>query len=207
MLRFGIISEIDSAKGVARVKFEEDDIVSDWLRISVPNASTNKDESWYDVNEPVWCMMDEHAETGVIGGSYYHEGNQPPIGDKDTRGITFSDGTKVSYNRSSHELMIDCVGDVIIRCKNATVQAESTVKVDVPSAQFTGNVQVDGTVTANGMTSNGNVQANGDIESSGAMKAGGQVEALSGTPGVVRLTTHNHPTAPTGPVSPPTPGT
>lgn len=179
---------MDSAKGVARVKFEEDDIVSDWLRISVPNASTNKDESWYDVNEPVWCMMDEHAETGVIGGSYYHEGNQPPIGDKDTRGITFSDGTKVTYNRSSHELTIDCIGDVIINCKNATVTADTLVKVDCPSSQFTGDVQVDGNISVSGnASSDGDMTVQGGIHATGAIESNTQVKV-----GLINLTTHKH---------------
>lgn len=201
MLRFGIISELDPVKGVARVKFEEDDIVSDWLRISVPNTIKNKDEIPYDVNEPVWCIMDEHAETGVIAGSYYTDVNKPLVGDKDTRSVTFSDGTKVQYNRSTGKMLIDCVGSVTVRCVNAVVQADDAVQVDTPTATFTGDVVVEGEVSANGMTSSGDIEANGN------MKAQGQVEALSGTPAVVRLSTHNHPTAPTGPVSPPTPGT
>ena len=35
MLKFGIISNIDLAKGLAKVFFEEDGIDSDWLQISV----------------------------------------------------------------------------------------------------------------------------------------------------------------------------
>lgn len=201
MIRYGSISELDPVKGVARVKFEEDDIVSDWLRISVPNTSANKDESWYDVGEHVWCMMDENAESGIIAGSYYHESNTPPVGNKDKRAITFSDGTKIIYDRSSSTLTIECVGDVTVQCVNANVTASSKVTVDTPTAEFTGDVSVQGSVSANGLTSSGEVQA------TGAVKAGGQVIALNGTPGAVRLSTHNHPTAPSGPVSPPTPGT
>ena len=32
-LKYGIVSDIDAAKGLARVKFEEDEIVSDWLPV------------------------------------------------------------------------------------------------------------------------------------------------------------------------------
>lgn len=182
MIRYGIISELDAAKGVARVKFEEDDIVSDWLRISVPNASTNKDESWYDVNEPVWCMMDENAETGIIAGSYYHEGNTPPVGNKDVRSTTFSDGTKITYNRSTSELKVECVGPVTIICTDATVQASGSVTVDTPDSTFTGNVQIDGSLNVDGNSSaQGSLHVVGEIESDTQVKVG-----------LINLTTHKH---------------
>lgn len=182
MIRYGIISELDAAKGVARVKFEEDDIVSDWLRISVPNASGNKDESWYDVNEPVWCMMDENAETGIIAGSYYHEGNTPPVGDKDVRSTTFPDGTKVSYNRSTSELKVECVGPVTIVCTDARVEASGTVTVDTPDSTFTGNVQIDGDLSFGGnATGQGSLHVIGEIESDTQVKVG-----------LINLTTHKH---------------
>lgn len=187
-IRYGIISEIDAAKGVARVKFEEDDIVSDWLRISVPNASGNKDESWYDVNEPVWCMMDENAETGIIAGSYYHEGNTPPMADKDVRSVTFSDGTKVSYNRSTSELKIDCVGTVQIICEEAKVVANSLVTINSPDSTFTGNVQVDGNLSFGGnATGQGSLHMTGEIESDTQVKVG-----------AITLTTHKHSGVTTG---------
>lgn len=201
MIRFGSISELDATKGVARVRFEEDDIVSDWLRVSVPNSASNKDEKWYDVGEHVWCLMDEHSESGLVGGSYYHEGNQPPVGDKDKRAVTFSDGTKIVYDRAAHKLTVECVGDVEVTCKNAKVTAETKVTIDSPDSQFTGDLTVDGDINASG------ISASGNIESSGSVKAVGQVEALSGTTGVVRLSTHMHATAAPGPPSPPTPGT
>jgi len=182
MIRYGIISEIDPAKGVARVKFEEDGIVSDWLRISVPNTAANKDERWYDLNEPVWCIMDEHAETGVIGGSYYHEGNTPPIGNADKRAVTFSDGTKIIYDRDSGTLTIDCVGDVIVKCENATVEASTKVTVDAPDSEVTGNLKVNGNLDIEGNSnSQGSIHAQGEIMSNTEVQAG-----------IIKLTTHKH---------------
>lgn len=203
MIRYGHITELDASKGLARVKFDDDEIVSDWLQIVVRNSISNKQESWFDVNEFVACMMDEHAEEGVIIGALYDANNTPPIGDKDTVGVTFSDGAKVTYNRSTHTLTVDCTGDgsVVVNCKTATVTASESVTVDTPTAEFTGDVNVQGEINVNGITSSSDITANG------AIKASGQVEALSGTPAVVHLSTHNHPTAPPGPVTPPTPGT
>jgi phage baseplate assembly protein V len=207
MLRYGHITELDATKGMAKVMFDEDNIVSDWLQIVVRNSISNKSESWFDVNEFVCVMMDKHDEEGVILGAVYHEGNTPPIGDKDTVGVTFPDGTVIKYNRSDSKFTIECVGEVNVSCTKANVTASDSVNMDTPSAQFTGDVSVQGTLSASGLTSSGDVEASGDIKADGSMKALGQVEALSGTPLVVHLSTHNHPTAPTGPISPPTPGT
>lgn len=195
MLRYGHITELDATKGMAKVMFDEDNIVSDWLQIVVRNSISNKSESWFDVNEFVCVMMDKHDEEGVILGAVYHEGNTPPIGDKDTVGVTFPDGTVIKYNRSDSKFTIECVGEVNVSCVGATVTASDSVRIDTPTAEFTGDVNIIG-----GLSATGSISTQGNVE------ALGQVEALSGTPAVVHLSTHNHPTAPTGPISSPTPG-
>ena len=192
---------------MAKVKFDEDDFVSDWLQIVVRNTISNKSESWFDVNEFVCVMMDKHDEEGIILGAVYHEGNTPPIGNKDTVGVTFPDGTVVKYNRSDSKFTIECAGEVNVTCTKANVTASDSVNMDTPSATFSGDVSVQGTLSASGLTSSGDVEASGDIKSDGSMKAVGQVEALSGTPGVVHLSTHMHATAAPGPPVSPTPGT
>jgi phage baseplate assembly protein V len=150
MIRYGNISEVDAAKGRARVHFVEDDIVSDWLPVSVPTSLGNQYEFWPEVNMFVWCAMDENSESGVVGGALYDDGNTPPVGDPDKTVVTFKDGTTVTYDRSANELVIDCVGDVTIKCVNATVEASTKVTIDSPSCEFTGNVSVSGNVDANG---------------------------------------------------------
>lgn len=148
MIRYGNISEVDAAKGRARVSFPEDGIVSDWLPVSVPTSLGNKFEFWPEVNMFVWCAMDENSENGVIGGALYDDSNTPPVGDPDKTVVTFKDGTTVIYDRSANELTIDCVGDVTIRCVNATVEASSGLTVDTPQASFTGSISANGDVTA-----------------------------------------------------------
>jgi phage baseplate assembly protein V len=197
MLRFGNITEIDAAKGRARVHFEEDGIVSDWLPMVVKSSQQNKHESWYDVGDFVACMMDEHIEDGVIVGAIYDDNNAPPIGNKDVEAKTFSDGTVIKYDRSSSTLTVECVGDVIIQCVNASVTASGQVTVDTPTATFTGDVNIQG-----------GVSATGNIETQGSVEAIGDVVANNVTPlTAVHLITHMHPTAAPGSPSPPTPGT
>ncbi len=201
MLRFGNVTEIDATKGLARVSFDEDGIVSDWLPIAVKGSKANKHESWFDVGDFVACLMDKNIEDGVILGAIYDENNAPPVGNKDVESTTFSDGTLIKYDRSSSTLTIECVGDVNVNCVNANVTASTKVTIDSPESEFTGDVSVQGELSANG------VQSSGDVSASGQVSAGGQVTALDGTPEAVHLTTHMHPTAAPGPPSPPTPGT
>lgn len=152
MIRYGKISEVDASKGRARVNFEEDEIVSDWLPISMPTTLGNRFEFWPDVNMFVWCIMDENSEDGVIGGALYDDDNTPPVGDEDKSVITFKDGTTVTYDRSSSELTIECVGDIIIKCVNATIEASGGVTVDTPQATFTGSIEANGDITAGATT-------------------------------------------------------
>lgn len=196
MLRYGHITELDASKGMAKVKFDEDDFVSDWLQIVVRNTISNKSESWFDVNEFVCVMMDKHDEEGIILGAVYHEGNTPPIGNKDTVGVTFPDGTVIKFDRATSKFEINCAGEVNVTCTKANVTASDSVKIDTPTAEFTGDVQIDG-----GLTAGGSISTQGNVE------ATGQIEALSGTPGVVHLSTHMHATAAPGPPVSPTPGT
>jgi phage baseplate assembly protein V len=200
MIRYGNISEVDPSKGRARVHFQEDDIVSDWLPISMPTTLGNKFEFWPEVNMFVWCVMDENAEDGVIGGALYDDGNTPPVGEQDKSVITFKDGTKVVYDRANSELTIECVGAVIVKCTKATVEASEFVKLDSPTVEVTGNLDV-----AGGLSAAGNIETQGNIDASGSVEAGGQVRALAGTVGQVSLSTHTHPT-PAGLSSAPTPG-
>ena len=202
MLRFGRISEVDYSKGLARVHFEEDDIVSDWLKISIPNSSKNKDEAWYDVKEPVWCMMDEHCEHGVIGGSYYDSESLPTVGTANVRRTTFDDGSYVEFNRETSIITVHSEQKVIVTCKSAQIVAEDATLIECPTVTVSGDLIVQGSLTAEG-----GAEVQGSVNATGSVTAQGQVEALSGTPAVVRLSTHMHPTAVIGPPSPPTPGT
>ena len=65
MIRFGTISETDPEKYLARVKFEADGIVSDWLPLVSFGTMETKVEFPLDVDEQVCCLMDERCEDGV----------------------------------------------------------------------------------------------------------------------------------------------
>ncbi len=106
MIKFGNICDIDAAKGLARVEFADDGITSAWLPIATAGSSGNKYSHAYDVNEHVACLMDEHAENGVIVGAIYSQNEQPTGGNKDKVNVTFSDGANVEYDRAAHKMTV-----------------------------------------------------------------------------------------------------
>lgn len=99
MLRYGNISEISPAKGQARVKFNEDKVVSDWFPISV----RYKGESFpLAVNDQVWVLMESNAENGIIGGFVYSDSVTPDGGAAGLYRQVLSDGTIFEYDAGSH---------------------------------------------------------------------------------------------------------
>lgn len=204
MLRLGTVCDKNSAKCLLRVEFSEDDITSDWLPMCVPAGAKNSFFAMPDIGEQVACLMDERCENGVVMGAIYSKSVQPKQAGDDVSSAVFSDGTKVVYNRSSHLLLVETVGDITIKtsanvsvecknvsvqCTNATVKATAT-KIDSPNSEFTGNVKVGG-----GLNVTGNSAITGSIVTNGAIMAAGDVRAGSGAVG---LLTHIHPT-PSGP--------
>ena len=181
MFKTGIISEIDSDKGLARVEFRDDKIVSYWLPIIVAGTFKNKYSFPLDINEQVVCVMDKHAEEGYILGAIYSQDVEPDIKGDDKTGVTFEDGTTIVYDRAAHELCIDVKGDLKINVQgDALIQATGTVKIDAPTTEATGNLNV-----------------------SGSIKANGDVTAAANTL-PISLLTHKH-TSPIGPTGPPFP--
>lgn len=175
MLRFGTITEVSASAGTARVKFEEDGIVSAPLPVVQRAVSGDKFFSLPSPGDQVACLMDEHAETGVVLGSVYSSAQTPPEGA--TAGsmvVRFEDGTTIKYDKAGPKITVEIDGDVEVKC--------AVTKVD------------------------GNLEVTGSIEADGGMSAGGEVTARAGT-APVSLSTHMHPTAASGPPSPPTPGT
>lgn len=106
MLKFGIISDVDPTKGLVRVNFDDDEIVSNWIPVSFPRTSEDEFAFSYDANEHVWCIMDEHCENGVVGGSIYDAKKKPSLGAPDLFYIKFKDGTVIKYDRAAHALTI-----------------------------------------------------------------------------------------------------
>jgi len=152
MLRFGIVDQIDAAKGLARVRFPEDNLLSFWLPVLVRKTLNDKFYHMVEADEHVACLMDEKCENGVILGAMYSTATEPPYTTEKKIGVKFSDDAEVVYDKESQVLTIITSGEVQIEC--------GTLKV-------TGDVEITGAVAVEGA-----VEATGAIKSDTDLEAG-----------------------------------
>jgi len=199
-LKFGKITEVDEAKGLAKVTFEEDDnLVTRFLPMSMPKTLKDKFIIPYVVNEHVWCIMDEFCEDGVICGAIYDANNQPPGGSAaGVSIIKFDPNLTLKYTRNSKTLSIvgdehitlNISGNVTVNCKNADVTA--TEKVTVNATQ-----EMDITTPLTKIV--GDVEITGDVDVTGNITATAKVEGATVKEGLIQLGTHKHVAVKAGP--------
>lgn len=107
MLRYGTITETDPNKGLARVSFPEEGIVSGWLPVIQSGTLKNKSFHTFDVSEHVACLMDENAENGVIVGAIYSKSETPgAVNGADKVGVAFESGDYIEYDRAGRKYKI-----------------------------------------------------------------------------------------------------
>jgi len=143
MYKTGIVSAVDENTCRARVKFpQEGGLESYWLQVLQRNTWSNKDNGLPDVDEPVAVLLDERGESGCILGAYYDDTNKPPNPSKDVRRITYSDGTVIEYDRSTHKLKATVAGEVELTAEKLTATVSGVAKIDCPNTEVTGALKV-----------------------------------------------------------------
>jgi len=204
MLRFGNITEVDPAKGYARVTFTDDGIVSDWLQFVTMGAIKDNFSHTFSINEQVACLMDENSEEGVILGAIFNDKTPPNNGGDGIFRVKFDDNSVIEYDRNSHEYTLDIKGkinitaqtEVNINAVNVNIIATAVAKIQAPAIELTGAVAISGALTVGGT-----ITAPGGGAISGDMKVTGDVLADT-----VSLKTHRHTTTTNGnPTSTPIP--
>lgn len=215
MLKFGVISAVDHANGLARVDFQEDNFVSGWLKIGVTRSLNDQFSFPYSINEHVYCLMDENWEYGVVCGAVYDEKNLPTESAPGLMQWRFRDDSVISYNTLSRTLKIDIKGDININCEKAEVVASDEINVTAPEVSITaantninGVLKVTGAAIIQGVVSMGGISG---IEGSPVSGSSAELEVLKLTAVEVKasgidLTTHTHISGTAGsPTSTPTP--
>lgn len=146
ILRTGHVTQYDPKSHRARVLFSDLNITSYWLPILTHNTLKNHDEFHLDIGEHVACiMLGNGCEMGFILGAFYDAKNTPPVHDQNIRAITFSDNTKITYDRKEHSLTIQSPHKITVKATSAEVIAEN-VKVNGENVKVNGdNVNVSGT--------------------------------------------------------------
>lgn len=112
-LVFGYISDIDPTNGLVKVEFADHTdegaidggvdktLVSDWIPISTRKSLKDKHTFPYDVNEHVWCIMDEYLEYGICCGAIFNETDLPNGAGADIYRDFFHGGSYEQLDRSS----------------------------------------------------------------------------------------------------------
>lgn len=190
-LKFGVVSEAKA--GFAKIYFEEDNLVTDWLPILVRTSMKDK-ESWIlNVNEHVACMVDTCCEEGVILGAIHSDPEPADSGAGPSKfRKVFEDGTYLEYDKENHTLTANVQGDVKITAAK-TITANATIEADIesPVINLKGTVNVVGMLNAGGLAiaaaggANGKVQ--GDINITGTVNADGDIQT-----GTISLKNHVH---------------
>lgn len=160
-LRFGHVTEYDPSRHMARVNFPDIGIVSYWLPVLVSNSLRNHDETHLDIGEHVACMMSGiGAEMGVVLGAFYDDKNTPPVKDSEVRAVTFDDGSRITYNRSTHTLTVESTETVNIYTETANVYSSQTrinasehAAISSPEIGIEGNLTMAGTGSTMGSNS------------------------------------------------------
>lgn len=204
LIRVGEVTSVDPAAMTARVTFDDDDGVTSFdLPILQRNTFKNHDHCCVDVGEDVLCLfLPTGIEEGFILGSFYAGEVQPPSSSGDVRMVEFSDGTKLSYDRSSHKLTGDVKGDVSITVSGTvSVQAQgavmakssTSITLQAPVINLNGAINTAAESGGSGtMTIKGNIDQTGSQRVSGNIEAEGDVVA-----GNISLKSHTH-TCPDG---------
>lgn len=183
IIRIGEVSSVDAAKGTARVVFDDfDSTVSFDLQVICRNTFANRDYAMPDVGEDVICIfLPTGTEAGFILGSVYAGEITPPENTINRRCVEFSDGSKFTYDRSTHELTAT-IGDtsITVNRNGADIQSTGTVHVKVGGTEAT--------VGASG------VSITGDLSVSGGITAAGNISSTGGDvlAGLISLATHMH---------------
>lgn len=181
MLRFGTITEVKPEKGLAKVQFAEDGITSYWLPIVQDNTLGDKNYRSMKVNEHVACLMDEHAENGVVVGAIYNKTDTPAYSGEKV-GVKFEDGTEVVYDKGAGTYTIKLNSGKLI------IDTPANVEITCTKLQLDGKLEVNGTIKATETITS-------------------DMEVVAG-PTMVHLTTHIHSGVTSGPATtaPPVPG-
>lgn len=177
MYRRGVVTRTDPATGRVKVRFPDRDNVESWW-LEVGQHKTHQDKAYWmpDVGEHVACLMDDHAEAGVVAAAIYSQADPPPVDSQDKWHVLTRDGTIIEHDRAAHHLLIDMTAPGG-RCTITSVPATFDLSPEAISLTV-GGVSV--TVSESGVTIVGDVSITGDVNVTGSIHATGTIIDDSG---------------------------
>lgn len=181
-LQFGIVAAVDDVKHNIKVKIPSlENMETDWLHMITAAAGSNQFYSLPDPGELVACLLDARGEGGVVLGSIYNDADKTPTGNRNIWMKKFSNGTVISHDRSTGDVVINTPGNIM-------ATAAGTATIDAPETIVTGNLLVKGSLTYLGGMSGSGVSG-----AAATIKGSIQVEGGDVVADGVSLKTHTHP--------------
>ena len=170
LIRIGEVTSIDPARMTCRVTFDDDGITSHDLPVLAFNTFSNQDFRLPDIGEDVLCLfLSTGQEEGFVLGSFYAGEVMPEGASKDVRSITFSDGTRLAYDRASHELSGTVQGTVKLECTGtAEISSDVSITLDAPQILLKGAISMQSRAgSATTATLSGTLNASEDVTADG----------------------------------------
>lgn len=151
----GLISQIDPATHHAKVILPAlDDFETAWLPVLTAFSGGNKFYAMPDIDELVAVILDAQGEYGYILGAIYNDIDTPPTSNADVYIKQFKNGTQISHDCSSGDVLVKTSGTVTVQAGNVVIASDS--------------ITLNGATTINGTTSiTGTLTATGDIIGAG----------------------------------------
>lgn len=163
----GIVSKVDAVKHQVRCTIPAlDDLETAWLPFLTHNSGGNQFYCLPDVGELVAILLDAQGESGCVLGTIYNDKDPTPAQDSNIWMKKFSNGTVISHNRRTGDVLVQATGQV-------TIVSPSLVTIDCPETKTTGNLLIEGSLTyMQGMTGSGGAGGataviNGSLETKG----------------------------------------
>ena len=150
MISLGKIEELDTDAKKVKVKFSDQELISDWLPWPADYGKN------YIRWKPLRLQSDvillapsgDRSRTLIVGMVFGSE-VVPGTNDDELDQIEFSDGTKIQYSTKDKKLSIECEGDVSVTAKGgAKVTAKDNVEVVCDGDAV---VEAKGTMTVKGL--------------------------------------------------------
>ncbi|AYW93421.1 phage baseplate assembly protein V [Yersinia pseudotuberculosis] len=168
IIRIGIVSDVDLANGLCRVKMGN--LETDWLNWLTLRAGRVRFWSAPSLGEQVMVIsIGGELTTGFVLPAVFSDANPAPSQSADAIVITFPDGARFEYEPETSHLAVTGIATAVIEAgesihataPNMTCTASVKITLDTPEVECTNNLT---TATLN-VKSGG--QMSGDIRHSG----------------------------------------
>jgi len=128
LVNFGTITQTKMADGKALARVKVMDRETDFLPVVSLSNSFKKHFIPVRPGEQcvVICPFGEASSGFILRSIFNKQLKEPTLANNTTEVIEYEDGTTFSYDTSSKELTVNCVGNINIVAKNISIKADNT---------------------------------------------------------------------------------